>query len=343
MSAPSVSVPKDVAALRVWLRDQWAPGRPFATVAAEMFTHRPIGLIERVSNSASDYAAFERRTLDAASLWWVGAEMVDLLTTVAPTIPDDLVWADLTPPAPAGFVVLAHPIIGIDSDTPGHTVQMDAFAWGGASLPPMAGHGRRVAASVSTYRRVNWSDGLDGDGLSHAIAAGAIGTAEVQRLDGRSASLHGESWVPLGRSDWPIGDRISSEPWPVEPQRLASIIEDRRLLAALFVLLRTEAICQTTIEHLDRHARRRHERERVIGPPDVQIIALRRPKHEQTGDDGEHHAVDWSCQWIVGPHVRMQPFGPGRSQRRAIIVGPYRKGPADKPLRLPQRVHAWVR
>ena len=40
---------------------------------------------------------------------------------------------------------------------------------------------------------------------------------------------------------------------------------------------------------------------------------------------------------------RLQPYGPGRSLRKLIIVGPYIKGPAGKPLRVRQEVKAFVR
>lgn len=34
MTAPWVRTPRDVPELRLWIRDQWAPGNIFSTVAA---------------------------------------------------------------------------------------------------------------------------------------------------------------------------------------------------------------------------------------------------------------------------------------------------------------------
>lgn len=350
MGAPIVRGPRDVPELREWLHDQWRPGRPYAVAAAGMLAERSIGNGVHRPRSAEAYRSWEERAIASASLWWIGEEMVDLLLAVAPTLPDELVWADLDPPAPSGLVVLAKPWLGMDSDDPERTVTTDAFVWSGAHLPPDI-PGRRPdaplhAVSVACYQRVNFDDGLNGRDLQTAVTTGATMTAQAtpaaSKEHERAWTLHGEAWLPLGRSDWPIGDKLCEAPWPMEDSRLASAVEDRRVLAALFVLLRTDAVVARVTQRGERAQRRRAERAR-LAPPDVQVVALRRPKTEGDEHEPTEHDVHWSCRWIVQPHVRLQPYGPGRTLRRAILVGPYVKGPADKPLKVPTRVNAWVR
>jgi len=76
----------------------------------------------------------------------------------------------------------------------------------------------------------------------------------------------------------------------------------------------------------------------------VRVVQLRKIERvaPETPVVGHKH-VEWSCQWPVTAHARMQPYGPQRSLRKLVIVGPYIKGPADKPLRIKQKVKAFIR
>lgn len=55
---------------------------------------------------------------------------------------------------------------------------------------------------------------------------------------------------------------------------------------------------------------------------------------ETGGSDG----VDWSCRWVVNPHWRNQPCGPGNYDRRLTLIPPHIKGPLGKPIRYKDRV-----
>lgn len=103
--------------------------------------------------------------------------------------------------------------------------------------------------------------------------------------------------------------------------------------------------------HVERHARKRIEREHKVAPT-VQVIALRKSYRERLDDvvaerppEGAH-TRDWSCRWWVGGvfgFPRLQACGPGLKERRLIWVDPFVKGPKDKPLRTRDRVYAVVR
>lgn len=97
-----------------------------------------------------------------------------------------------------------------------------------------------------------------------------------------------------------------------------------------------QRIFQQTPHAPERHTRKRYERETGRTCPVVQLIQLRKVEHtSEPGGEGKH--VEWAHRWIVGGHVRNQPVGPGRKERKLIWIGPYIKGPDDKPLSAARR------
>jgi hypothetical protein len=66
-----------------------------------------------------------------------------------------------------------------------------------------------------------------------------------------------------------------------------------------------------------------------IDPPSLRVVRLRRP--EQKDSQGSRD-VDWSCQWLVEGHWRMQWF-PSEGVHKPVYVHSYVKGPEDKPLK----------
>jgi hypothetical protein len=107
-----------------------------------------------------------------------------------------------------------------------------------------------------------------------------------------------------------------------------------RFVLAAFLLLQ-QRIASTSEVALERHLRKRAMRELELDTaPTVRVVSLRHTERPSAGDGG-HRDVDWSCRWIVKPHWRQQPYKDGR---RRILIAAYEKGPADKPLRLPDRV-----
>lgn len=72
---------------------------------------------------------------------------------------------------------------------------------------------------------------------------------------------------------------------------------------------------------------------------DVRVVDVHSPKREHTESRGEGRQVDWTHRWIVNPFWRQQAYGPRHSLRRPMLIGPYVKGPADKPLKIKDTVH----
>ena len=329
LTFPRVRRAHDLPELRAWLVHQWREGTTLARVVSD--------------------AQWIQRDLPSAELWWVEEETCHLLADSAPTLPADLTLDMHDMPAAAGFAVFAHDLEGIDSDPEEANldgmVRVSAIMWGPVHVP--LGSGREVvpALGIGTWSRSVLEDGLSGDELRRAGPTLFALTEErdrhMMRPDGRgnfSAMLHGDVYCYLGRSDWLPGcgpDEINDgDPYAKSEVAQRSKAEDRRLLACLWQLAKTP-IVSMEVQHPPRAAARRAQRAGY--DPTVRVLTLGRRQYEPSAEPVKH-SVDWQHSWIVRPHWRWQAHGQGRKERKLILVGPYRKGPADKPLLGAERV-----
>lgn len=382
MSSPECRTANELPDLRLHLRDQWAPGRPFARVAHTT----PMGIAEPDRPYDPDaYCRWEHRVLSDATLWWVAEDMVDLLLAAAPTTPDDALGEELQVPAPSGLVVFAKPWFGLDSNGSGMAVQVNALAWGTARWPGREPEADRLVWALSTYTRVGltpkydsgpgdfgihedsrWPDsaprisapepsddtvvvprGMPDDFLARGEDAirewGGVAVPAPNTPGGVHA--HGTIWVPLGRSDWPKRQRLTDPPVAsMDDAAVASAVEDRRVFAAFCALIAQEGITRTETRPAQRQAAKRTER---AGLPreasSLRIITLRPVHRTESAPDADGHGVAYSHRWIVNGHWRWQPHGPGRSLRRLQYIRPFVKGPEGAELKIKQEVRAWVR
>jgi hypothetical protein len=100
--------------------------------------------------------------------------------------------------------------------------------------------------------------------------------------------------------------------------------------------------------HIERHARKRYQREQKLKEvPTVRVIALR--KSAVTEYVEPHTSLETSVRhlkvrFVVSGHPRLQPCGPGRKDKKLIWIDPYPKGPEDAPFKGPDdKVFAVVR
>lgn len=390
-SAPVVRTPRDLAELRTWLLAQWQYDMPYA-----QYVRARGSSTSNMFETTSD--EWERNTIADAQLYWVSEDMVDLLLATAASVPDDVRFADLAPPAHRGMVVFAKPWYGHDSVDGHDSLRIDAMVWGGSHLGPVpergdAHLGGHLAMSTSMYRHLCFEEGLTPDDLKIAAATRALITHATElrprkstnpakdkiAMDAISAGLDetpdippvvaaaatkffethgrnpigvgetlavaGHSWVPLGRSDWPLGDQITEAPWAMHDSMRLSFAEDRRVLAALWTLLQQEGITRQEVHHVERHAQKRAARAGVTPEATykVQVVTLRKLHRTESADDhvptGRHIGV----RYIRDGHFRWQPYGKGRLERRLTFIAPHICGPEGAPLRTPTRVNAWRR
>ena len=259
--------------------------------------------------------------LEDADLYWVSPEMCDLLQHAFPEMPDTTCTKDLLP-SESGVVVFARAMRGMDSRDEGHVVHVQAYMWGPAMFDVTEGelvrkdpirtgdlHGRRPLPYT-------------GNGLSIC------------------AWRKWENWVPLGRSDWPFGYDTQA---PFAPPgytdiQLASIVEDRRIMAAFAVLSQQENVVEITDLPPHRSVSKRLARKKITAAK-VRLIDIHKRHTRPPG--GDHRVVEWTHRWIVKGHWRQQAWGPGRQYRRPTWISPHIKGPDDKPLADQEVVKVW--
>jgi hypothetical protein len=142
----------------------------------------------------------------------------------------------------------------------------------------------------------------------------------------------GDLFAYCGRTDW-LDDTGAATPIPDDPDPrpvvATSKAEDRRLLAALWAITKTPVV---SVERaaIPRPVARRSTREGL--DPTVRVLRLGGTPIPHDGPTCSTGTREYRHQWIVRPHWRWQPFGPGRAERKLILVGPYVKGPGGAPL-----------
>jgi hypothetical protein len=117
----------------------------------------------------------------------------------------------------------------------------------------------------------------------------------------------------------------------VDPDCYRKVLD---LFGALCLFV-SQSILVASEQPVERHLRKRLEREGLQHDPVVRVVELRRREHI-----GGKHAVEsvereWSCQWVVRGHWRQQPY-PKAGVIRPLWITPYVKGPEDKPLKPPR-------
>jgi hypothetical protein len=366
------SFPEQLPDLRAYLAEKWvSPAWLRASVVShstEYLVYNAPAYVDELSHERKAMMACisEVRLLQDSSLWWIGPEMCDLLFDSLNGVPADTRIENLDLPSEHGLVMLAKPWeSALDANDPHKTITVDAFCWGRTSLeavpdiPALAVPGTKCL-SLSAYRYVDFDAGMVGTELGLAAAYGALdeGTMKKRtlRVEGGNTTffLEGGDWVPLGRSDWPSSLPLS-EPLPTNPRHRWSVsgeektafenssLQDRRILAALFALIKAPGISHLEDVKPSRQVRRQCERKGKPVPSDVKVVYLRRParKGEAQGHEGDEN--HYNHRFIVRAHPRLQAYGPGRKLRKLIMVGPFIKGPDGTPLVTKETVHAWIR
>jgi hypothetical protein len=287
-------------------------------------------LAEAGLQRATKQVELYRTHLTNAQLVYVTPELTDVVTDVAAATPDDITMDMADLPALNGLVVFGKPIWGTDAgpETPGQPVSMHGIIWGSANLPPWDS---------------NWTD----PNVPYTVKALAIGMLRLIRRgddDRLGREFHDDGydtsklpiWLPLGRTDWPYGRPLIERhriDLPIEVH--TSMVEDRRLIAALFAVLNQRRLVETVHVQAERAMRRRIER-RGHTVPEVKVIHLRR--EVQTGRSEHLEGRTVNVRFPVKAHPRRQPYGPGRTLRRLIVVPGHWKGPEGAPVVHSERI-----
>lgn len=263
--------------------------------------------------------------LTDAPIYWVSAEMIDLLSHAVPAMPPTTMTKELLP-HPNGIIFFEKPFMGKDARSPNSSVVVQAMAWGQSHFDVQENVRHELVTDQGYPVR------FVGNGVSV------------------TTWRHFEYWMPLGRTDWPYGTDTEAPFAPAgwEPYQLESIIEDRRLFAAFILLSQQRGITDVVEQTTPRYVAKQLARSlgikdfKDIPSPTVHLVDIhKRHRHVEKSDEETRH-IEWKKRWWVGAHWRQQAYGPGRKLRRPLLIMPYIKGPDDKPLADPSTtVRVW--
>jgi hypothetical protein len=143
-----------------------------------------------------------------------------------------------------------------------------------------------------------------------------------------------EGPITVGAFTLPLGTTLQATLADVEQNpaftKYGKVI--RFVLASCAWLKQRIAVVERT--PLERHARKRLQREQGIEIHDIKVIRLRRAESLARVEGSHGEPVEWSCRWVVNGHWRNQ-YHPSDGKHELQYILPYVKGPEDKPLRIP--------
>lgn len=213
MTAPVM--PVEMPEMRRHLMAKWSTERMWRTVeGAAAKNYYPPGMLRERAIDAG--VAMQTTLLENADLYWVGEEMCDLLFGTTHSVPGDVLGSELTFPSKYGLLVFARTWDALDTSDPVNTVcHVDAIAWV-RDFTTVLGEeyeGRIVETlTVSCYRCIDWSNSAVQSELKLALQLNAAEDAKRSTIigpDGKLAAvLTGTSWMPLGRSTWPLEESV---------------------------------------------------------------------------------------------------------------------------------------
>jgi len=308
--------PVDVVHIRQQLLRWWSqPGE-----WQQRFAMQGRRMIEGYEEQSWEPAMTQVWTKDAirdADLYWVSPEMCDLVSKMAPSIPDCLPQ----PPVERGFVVFANSIPGTDAATGGE-IFTSALMW----------------APVQTL--LGWCTALETYAWRDLVFLYEVMTDKQKELFRQAVPCR---LMPTGGSEWPVDletsdfSKLTAEDEIME----RSMLEDRRMASTFWALCSQKIVIEERWLP-DRATRRQIERmsggSKTVSS--VRVIRLREPTVRT--EHGAGRGVEWSHRWIVGSHWRNQWY-PSTGQHRPRLIEAYQKGPADKPLVVRDTVRALVR
>jgi hypothetical protein len=285
---------------------------------------------DRISQ-ARDMVEGMTTILNASSMYFVKAEMTDLITFAGERLDeDDVVNVELAP-TKQGFVYFEKPVPL--SDLRGTTLNINALLWHFTNkndlVVYMWNDQYRTPDPVAYQLREQAQE--DSNAKKFVETIGRWGFV------GMLASRHGQAIGKpfIEQDEYTINQYETNEGFTPVPS--GNLI---RVLHAYWLLM-DQTLVKVSDEHADRKLARTMKRFEL--PSYVTVMQYRRT--ETIGEFVGESSVEWSHRWIVRGHWRWQPFKneKGQDDRKRIWIAPFMKGPEDKPLVLTDKIYALTR
>lgn len=325
---------KDVAGLRDGLLASWRSGRLMKTLLAHPLSgmRLPVheydveaGVVTHWSRGQWHDFLIER--LPDADLFYVTADMTDLVVNAAAAAPAYQVFADKLP-AQTGFVVFEHPFCVVEPEAldPGQRVELVGAFW--TPVPDVGG----AAAPVPGVMVVTVQD----SGVlwwTQSVADVAASAAQMRAFFTEQVAESG----PLAYHDeWPMP--FGDAPWGMEP---GTGLRNNALAAVQTVWnLMNQRLTETREEPAPRHKVERAAKRGERPPPAVRVVDLapRRkriadPDRQQTrdGEPSRRYTRRWTVQGYGYWRDTWYP-SKGRHEQQWVEVDTYVKGPEGAPF-----------
>lgn len=287
----------------------------------------------------------EAERLEDAELYYTTAEAARLAVSLAPNYLGDVLRDDEAP-ARAGFMVFEEPIgtvvnsavtarnaIGVEYSMDRKNVHIVAASWG-----PYRDERATRASMWMTF----WSPAdLDREVTDYLARMAASGTPAPPReylriaLEETIGPLHwdNEMFLPYGMDTAVLAGKFTYH-WMCVVRAAWTLMDSPGIIGEE----------QFTQPKTDFKREQRENPGRRRAPVTVRVVSLRR--RQTTGTPvrdeqrAEHGQRSYAVRWPVRGHLRWQPVGPGREQRKRIYIEPHLKGPDGAPLKVPaETVH----
>jgi hypothetical protein len=259
---------------------------------------QPGGFVEKIYGGAA-WFHMGHEVLKMADPYYVSAEIGHVLNMSSNSMPDLFPTEGLLPTRKPGFVWFAQPL-------------------------PLPNTILRNKGNVATYlRALQWA-------WVSAEPAGLFICPWIEHETLRPVPWSFFEW----RSTETQAQAIVRELGDLEAGHVFHQAYARRAydICAAFLLFVQQRILSVSQHQLERHARRRIQRDDWKNEL-VRVVELRR--RERVGPVAQPESVEWSCQWIVRGHWRQQ-FYPRQHGNHLLWITPHVKGPQDKPLKPPR-------
>ncbi len=272
------------------------------------------------------------RLLRAAEAFSFNADTTAAIREATRSIPHDAPLSSVEAPTGCGWFWFAEPLPIVSASLASDVTH--ALLWGWTDR-----RGPEVALQFATYVR-------DREGrVTPAVRWYWPLSATLHEMLAIATRAYRAAYGPGGR--FAEADGIVTERAATGEKQTLEAIADLSLFFLAACVWFKQKIVVASDGHVERHARKRMQREHKLAePPRVRVIALRasaRKPREGASEGGEGAGRHLTCRFTVSGHPRLQRCGPGRKDVKLIWIDPYPKGPADAPFRTREKVYAVIR
>jgi hypothetical protein len=295
---------------------------------------------EQVQRFGEVWADGAAAALRAAYAYHVTPEMVPLIQWAANDLPGVTQIQPEMFPTQTGFVWFDEPLPcrNRSDGTAAGSDRVRAMLWHHATSEF---DGKRYAGvAIDIFTDIEDLNRVVSDHDPEDLTSEEVGLARALTLE-EVALLRAKigRTIPVGGQFFAYGTRIGPSTATHDPDVGPSPVDTLLRMLTAYWLMLGQTVADVREAEIPRAFGKRAVRAGI--PARVTVVQLRR-NDQAARRDGET-LVEWSRRWVVRGHWRNQACGAGRTEHRLIWIAPFMKGPADRPLVVPEKVYSLKR